>query len=360
MAASTNIYGFNIGGNNNSFDQRGHFYRGVFSGNVTGMLVKQNSTPNMTVLVEHGSALLNKNTTSASIAEIKSDTSVTIDTANTSNPRIDTVVIYEDTSVAIPTVEANYWQDGAGGRFKIVSLPGTAAASPVALSDASIQTAIGAGKPWTRLADITVPTNSTTILNSNIADKRKVISPNVSNYGTAGVLTADANGNVSATSMFWEEIGRTTLSASGGLITISSLPLRKYLRIIITTQATGGTIRHILRLNNDTGSNYVYRYSANGDADGTVASQTNIGVDFSAGAYPYFIEIDVVNISSQEKLLISHSSEQGATGAANAPNRIEVIGKWANTSSQINRIDISNGGTGSFAAGSEVVVLGRN
>ena len=172
MATATNINGWNIGGNNNSFDQRGHFYRGVFSGNVSGMLVKQNSTPNMTVVVEHGSALLNKNSISASVAEIKSDTSVTIDTANTSNPRIDTVVIYEDTSIAIPAAENDYWQDGAGGRFKVVSLPGTAGASPVALSDANIQSAIGAGKPWTRLADITVPANSTTILNSNIADRR--------------------------------------------------------------------------------------------------------------------------------------------------------------------------------------------
>ena len=92
MAATTNIHGFNIGGNNNSFDQRGHFYRAFLDGNVSGMLVKQNTTPNMTVLVEHGSALLNKNTTSASIAEIKSNTSVTIDTANTSNHRIYTRV----------------------------------------------------------------------------------------------------------------------------------------------------------------------------------------------------------------------------------------------------------------------------
>lgn len=227
MAATTNVHGFNIGGNNNSFDQRGHFYRGVFSGNVTGMLVKQNSTPNMTVLVEHGSALLNKNTTSASIAEIKSDTSVTIDTANTSNPRIDTVVIYEDTSVAIPTVEANYWQDGAGGRFKIVSLPGTAAASPVALSDANIQTAIGAGKPWTRLADITVPTNSTTILNSNIADKRKIVSPNISNYGTAGVLTTDASGNVTVDGI-WTAWTPTTTNFD---ITKATLNFAKYAKI---------------------------------------------------------------------------------------------------------------------------------
>lgn len=204
MAASTNIYGFNIGGNNNSFDQRGHFYRAFLDGNVSGMLVKQNSTPSMTVLVEHGSALLNKNTISASVAEIKSDTSVTIDTANTSNPRIDTVVIYEDTSVAIPTIEANYWQDGSGGRFKIVSLPGTAAASPNPLSDSSIQTAIGAGKPWARLANITVPANSTTIINSNINNsvrsKLGVSVANINGGTTAGVLTTDASGNVTSSS----------------------------------------------------------------------------------------------------------------------------------------------------------------
>lgn len=204
MASATNINGFNIGGNNNSFDQRGHFYRAFLSGNVSGMLVKQNSTPNMTVLVEHGSALLNKNTISASIAEIKSDTSVTIDTANTSNPRIDTIVIYEDTSVAIPTVEANYWQDGAGGRFKIVSLPGTAGAAPTALTDANIQSAIGAGKPWARLANITVPANSSTIVNSNInnsvSSKLGVPLPAINGGSTAGVLTTNSSGVVSVVS----------------------------------------------------------------------------------------------------------------------------------------------------------------
>lgn len=219
MAASTNIHGFNIGGNNNSFDQRGHFYRAFLSGNVSGMTVKQNSTPNMTVLVEHGSALLNKNTISASIAEIKSDTSVTIDTANTANPRIDTVVIYEDTSVTIPTVEASYWQDGAGGRFKIVSLPGTAAASPVALTDANIQSAIGAGKPFARLADITVPANSTTILNSNInnsvRNKLGVSLANINGGTTAGVLKTDASGIVSSG---MQVNSYTNTASAGGII----------------------------------------------------------------------------------------------------------------------------------------------
>ena len=212
MAATTNIHGFNIGGNNNSFDQRGHFYRAFLDGNVSGMLVKQNSTPNMTVLVEHGSALLNKNTISASIAEIKSDTSVAIDTANTSNPRIDAIVIYEDTSVTIPTVEANYWQDGAGGRFKIVSLPGTAAASPTALTDANIQSAIGAGKPFARLANITVPANSTTIINSNIADKRsqlggtipdKSVTSSKIDFANLGVASPDTNGDWATWTPTW-------------------------------------------------------------------------------------------------------------------------------------------------------------
>ena len=234
MAATTNIYGFNVGGNNNSFDQRGHFYRAFLDGNVSGMLVKQNSTPNMTVLVEHGSALLNKNTTSASVAEIKSDTSVTIDTANTSNPRIDSIVIYEDTSIAIPTVEANYWQDGAGGRFKIVSLPGTAGAAPVALSDASIQSAIGAGKPWARLANITVPANSSTIVNSNInngvRNKLGVSLGNINGGSTAGVLTTDASGNVT--------VGAKTVDANGWTV-YNYGPWKQYRKRVTFNQTIG-------------------------------------------------------------------------------------------------------------------------
>ena len=233
MASATNINGFNIGGNNNSFDQRGHFYRAFLSGNVSGMRVKQNSTPNMTVLVEHGSALLNKNSTSASIAEIKSDTSVTIDTANTSNPRIDTVVIYEDTSVTIPTEEANYWQDGAGGRFKIVSLPGTAAAVPTALTDASIQSAIGAGKPFARLANITVPANSTTILNSNI--NNSVRSP-ISAVIADGAVTA---GNIDAPSVVICYQEATSIFNSGGAGSYSGSGIGAAMNVSFTVTKEG-------------------------------------------------------------------------------------------------------------------------
>ena len=164
---STNVFGFNISGNNTSPDQFGHLIRKVYNGYIQGLEATQNSTPNMTVSVAEGIAVLTKNTTSSVWGEVKTATNVTIQTADTANPRIDTVIIYEDTSVTLPTAKP-YLTDGGGGRFKLASISGTAAASPVALTDSAIQSQIGAGKPWARIADITVPANSTTILNSNI------------------------------------------------------------------------------------------------------------------------------------------------------------------------------------------------
>lgn len=197
--ATTNINGFNINGNNTSPDQFGHFMRKLFTGNVAGMAVSQNGTPNMTVSVSEGVALLTKNTTSSVWAEVKSATSVNIATADTSNPRIDTVVIYEDTSVSLPTT-IPYLTDGGGGRFKLGTFSGTAAASPTTLSDASIQSAIGAGKAWTRLADVTVAANTTTILNSNIADKRSyatsVLDPNMRAGYSQGSVENWHSGNI--------------------------------------------------------------------------------------------------------------------------------------------------------------------
>lgn len=170
-----NAYGMNINYSDTTPGQYGHLMRDLWAGSVAGMTVVQNGTPNMTVTVNPGSAILTKNTVSSVIAEVKAQTSVPISTANTTNPRIDAIIIYEDTTVS--TALSSYITDGAGGSFKLASIVGTPAASPTAISDSAIQTEIGAGKPWTRLADVTVAANTTTIINSNIADKRSLISP---------------------------------------------------------------------------------------------------------------------------------------------------------------------------------------
>jgi len=46
-------------------------------------------------------------------------------------------------------------------------------------------------------------------------------------------------------------------------------------------------------------------------------------------------------------------------GASTAPNRMEIVGKWANTSEQIDEINIKSG-TGNLASNSFLKVWGSN
>ena len=242
------INGFNIGGNDNSFDQRGHFWFNHLNAKVVGMAAKQNGTPNMTVLVEAGTALLSKNTISCVVAEVKSDTAVTVSTANVSNPRIDALVVYEDTGVAMPT-SLPYAQDGDNGRFKLTMVDGTAAATPTAPSDSTIQSSIGAGKPFMRLANVTVATNTTTITDSAIADIRVAYNPasdstnqycfSASSSGASG-LTSDNTYDMHLDTKIYDPSNMLNLSTNEVTIPVSgvySFTFRAYINMTGLTNA---------------------------------------------------------------------------------------------------------------------------
>lgn len=160
--------------------------------------------------------------------------------------------------------------------------------------------------------------------------------------------------------IWWEEIGRTTLGVAGDTITVSSLPTRRYLKIMVSVQDTGGTVNGRLRFNNDSGSNYASRYSVSGAADTTEVSQTSLLHHAATFASVHLAEICVYNIATDEKTSIFFASESGTAGAGSMGSRVEGSGKWSNTADQITRIDILNTGSGDFAIGSEVVVLGHD
>lgn len=160
--------------------------------------------------------------------------------------------------------------------------------------------------------------------------------------------------------VFWEELGRHTLGSSADTMSVASFAARKYLQIIISAIATGGTANANITFNGDTGNNYTRRSSSNGGADTTAPSIGFIAGTASAVAYPFFTIADVMNIAAQEKQVLMRAMSQGPATAANEPNRMELVGKWANTSAQITTITLTNTGTGDFASGSEVVVLGHN
>lgn len=161
---------------------------------------------------------------------------------------------------------------------------------------------------------------------------------------------------------WWEELGRTTLSVAGDTISVASLTAKKYLWIKIAVAATAGTVDVSIRFNNDSGSNYSARTSTNGGADGTSVTQTNINL---TGASAYTLSTFdgfITNVLAVEKNMLGmRGGNFSGAGAGTAPDRAEVAGKWANTAAQITRVDILNlAGTGDFAIGSEVIILGHD
>lgn len=161
---------------------------------------------------------------------------------------------------------------------------------------------------------------------------------------------------------FWQEIGRTTLGSAGDTITVSSLPARKYLRILMTGIATGGTLDTSFIFNGDTGANYAAKQDINFTAGADTTSQNNVVLESGTtdSGQLNICEIRVTNIATQEKSFFLTSISQDAAGGGTVPTVVEKAGKWANTSAAISGITWTNTGTGDFAIGSEIVVLGHD
>lgn len=157
--------------------------------------------------------------------------------------------------------------------------------------------------------------------------------------------------------IWWEEIGRATLAVAGDTITVSGLPARKHLRVLIITLNSGATSQY-LELNNDSANNYVWRVSSNGAADSSFTANPSLLIN--SGSYNILSTIDIINMASREKAFIASSNAINTAGASNVPGRSELMGKWVNTSVPISTVKIFNLAAGDFAAGSEVVVLGHD
>ena len=170
--------------------------------------------------------------------------------------------------------------------------------------------------------------------------------------GTASV------GGTAITNTSWKELGRTTLGSTGDTIDVSSFAAKDNL-MILGHRIQSGACNMLFRFNADSGSNYASRHSHNGGTDSTSTSQTSSTAIMSGDSSDAFAVQYVTNITNQEKLVLSNSITQSATGAGTAPNRREKVYKWANTSYPITSVNCFNDESGGdYAVGSEVVVLG--
>lgn len=155
----------------------------------------------------------------------------------------------------------------------------------------------------------------------------------------------------------WKELDRVTLTSAGDTIDTGTFTAKDNMMIMYHIIKSGDARVDKIRFNNDSGSNYASRQSDGGGSDSTATSQTGV-LDTTSSTGDEFTVGDFANISGQEKLVVSHLVNQNNTGAGNAPRRLENFYKWANTSAQVNQVQLINEQSGSFDSGSEIVVLG--
>ena len=155
----------------------------------------------------------------------------------------------------------------------------------------------------------------------------------------------------------WKELGRATLSSgTSDSITTPTFGAKENLMILVHT-IPDGQVTANYRFNADTGSNYARRQSSNGGNDGSATEQDHLLAGHGTSGETTLVTSHIINKSNKEKLVITQIMGAVA-GAGNNPNRRELVGKWVNTSDSITSVTLYNNDSGSFNAGTEMVVLG--
>ena len=160
--------------------------------------------------------------------------------------------------------------------------------------------------------------------------------------------------------MVWEKLGSNTLTGTGDIIDIDPIDDKKF-DVILLNGLYSGDSNSTFNLNSDTGSNYARRSNYAGGSDSLAVNQTSFSYDDSSVHPSVFAVTYMVNISSEEKLMISRSIENTATGAGSAPYRIEQVQKWSNTSAGATSIKHTQSSAGGdYIINSNVSVLGTD
>jgi len=159
------------------------------------------------------------------------------------------------------------------------------------------------------------------------------------------------------TTNFWEELADVTLGSSATTLSTGTFTAKKYLWF--QTYMKSGNCDYRLTFNGDSGSNYATRWSENGGSDVTSTSTAFNYLSPQGASTPRFTNTFMINNSANEKLGISHVALQNTAGAGTAPERDEVVHKWANTSAQITSLTVA-ASINTLSAGTQIKVWGSD
>lgn len=162
---------------NGKTSEEGHyrFQTKVWYGSVIGfssLLVQQRTTPSMSVKVLPGDFKIDTEDGYSYTGWSTSDLYVDIPTADPANSRITSIVLYVDRLAETSPSPVNN-----PNIVKVVAINGNpAASSPNPPGETTIESQIGVTNPYIVLADVTVGAGATSVVNSNISDKRQLVS----------------------------------------------------------------------------------------------------------------------------------------------------------------------------------------
>lgn len=367
---------------------------GAFTSTTGGFLVTAQGTPDMTVAVAAGVAYVTATPTSQNSQTLRvrntASTNATISANSSGSTKYDWVYIKVDASkAATPAVNAddvativtsrsssNTTDNGTPPTYGTLLAIVTVANGASSITSGNITpkrtraVAVGGindsnGNEVVKVSATSSAVNEVTVTNAATGSAPQVgasgddtnIDLRLVPKGTGNIKRGASGGSID----WWEEIARTTLAVAGDTITVSSIPARKYLKIIFMGIATGGTLDSNIRYNNDSSALYSYQGTLNG-AFASAVTQTGQPVESGtvASGGVEFSETAILNIATLEKIGFMSTSSTGTTGSGSSPVNITAGVKWSNTSAQISRVDAVNTGTGDFAIGSEIVVLGHD
>ena len=160
--------------------------------------------------------------------------------------------------------------------------------------------------------------------------------------------------------MAWGKAGSTTKSSAGTGLSVSCLTASD-INFVLIHQLSSTNVSPEYRLDGNCNTDYAYRKSNNGGADGTVTSDNNAQIDSNGGNNDKFAILFFSNVDGEEKLAISFLVDRNTAGAGNAPNRTEGVSKVDTTTNtgQFTAIDAETGGY-AIGADSNVSVLGSD
>jgi len=296
-------------------DEQGHykFQTNAFTGNVLngGLQVTQNSPLAMNVKVSGGDARI-PYSDYAYTAWIPagSPETVTVTTANPSNPRIDRLVMYVDRGETPSSATANN-----PTLCKLMLVAGTPAGSPSRPSNGTVDTAVS-NNPYIDLADIRVNAGVTQITNANITDTRVLVGAPIADgsvtntkLSTSAILlgyaerTSDFSSSATPAVTDITGLSVTVTVPSGGravkitaysrYITgsgIHTLEIREGSTTLQSGVAVGGApvyFANVVSVHTPTAGSHTYKVSFSQSSAGTYT--------FRAGAaYPAFILVELV------------------------------------------------------------------